>query len=264
LVVDGYSSDDTDEVVTGYNDNRIRLLKIHNPLGIIGLPRNLGIREAYGEYIAFLDSDDWWAPRKLEESLTYLEKGNDLVYHDLLVVTKHNQRVFWRKARTRALKSPAFEDLIANGNALNNSSVVMRRDILNSISGLSEDPRLIAIEDYDAWLRVARITEKFERIPRALGYYWIGGENTSNPSRTIELIDTIEERYSGEFISLDKDVGISWLAYARGRAHYQLGSYTDAKKYLEMVNQRHPSLLIFIKTYWMLCIIKIYKFMHRV
>ena len=263
LVVDNHSSDDTDQVVDGCNDNRIRLLKVHNH-GVIALSRNVGIREASGEYVAFLDSDDWWTPRKLEESLKYLEKGNDLVYHDLLVVSMHNQKVFWRKARTRTLKSPAFEDLIVNGNALNNSSVVMRRDILDSISGLSEDPSLRAIEDYDAWLRVARITEKFERIPRALGYYWIGGENTSNPSRTIENLNAIEERYSSEFVSIDKDIGISWLAYARGRAHHQLGSYTDAKKYLELVSQRQPSFLILLKTYWILCLIKIYKFMHRV
>ena len=109
-----------------------------------------------------------------------------------------------------------------------------------------------------------RITEKFERIPRTLGYYWTAGENINNPRRVLESLDVIEERYSSEFAGIDKDIGISWLAYARGRAHYQLESYTDAKKYLEMVSQRQPSLLIFIKTYWMLCLIKIYKFMHRV
>jgi len=263
LVVDNHSSDDTDQVVDGCNDNRIRLLKVHNH-GVIALSRNVGIREASGEYVAFLDSDDWWTPRKLEESLKYLEKGNDLVYHDLFVVSMHNQKVFWRKARTRALENPVFEDLIANGNALNNSSVVIRKSILEAINCLSEDPELIAIEDYDAWLRAARITEKFERIPRALGYYWTAGGNVSNPRRTIENLNAIEERYSSEFVSIDKDIGISWLAYARGRAHYQLGFYKDAKKYLKMVSRYQLSPLIFIKTYWMLYIIKIYKIIYRV
>ena len=127
----------------------------------------------------------------------------------------HNQKVFWRKARTRALKSPAFEDLIATGNALNNSSVVIRKNILDSINGLSEDRTLISIEDYDAWLRAARITEKFERIPRTLGYYWTAGENINNPRRALESLDVIEERYSSEFVSIDKDIGIMspWKRY---------------------------------------------------
>jgi glycosyltransferase involved in cell wall biosynthesis len=253
LVVDNHSEDDTDSVVAGYNDNRIRLLKVHNH-GVMALSRNLGIREARGEYIAFLDSDDWWTPQKLEESLTYLEKGNDVVYHDLVLVTKPNQRVFWRKVKTRVLKNPAFEDLIANGNGLSNSSVVIRKNTLESIGGLSEDPSLIGTSDYDAWLRVARITEKFERIPQAHGYYWAGGGNISNPALTLKTVDAIEERYLTELVRLDKG---GWTAYSKGRSHYQLASYTNAKKHLKVVNQLHPPPLIRLKIYWMLVMIKL-------
>lgn len=258
LVVDNNSTDNTDQVVHDFNDERIRLLKVDN-YGVIALSRNVGIREAAGEYIAFLDSDDWWKPNKLEKSLAYLENGKDVVYHDLLVVAKRNQRVLWRKARTRTLKIPIFKDLITNGNALNNSSVVLRKKILEDIGGLSEDRNLVSIEDYDAWLRAARITEKFQRIPQTLGYYWTAGGNVSNPRRTIETLNVIEERYSSEFLGPAAGHGISWLAYARGRMHYQLGLYEDAQKYLKIVSRREPSTLISIKTYWMLFIIKIYK-----
>ena len=258
LVVDNNSTDNTDQIVHDFNNERIRLLKVDNH-GVIALSRNVGIREARGEYIAFLDSDDWWKSNKLEKSLAYLENGKDVVYHDLFVVAKRNQRVLWRKARTRTLKIPIFKDLITNGNALNNSSVVLRKKILEDIGGLSEDRSLVSIEDYDAWLRASRITERFQRIPQTLGYYWTAGGNVSNPKRTIETLDVIEERYSREFRSPAAGHGISWLAYARGRAHYQLGLYEDAQKYLKIVSRREPSALISIKTYWMLFIIKIYK-----
>ena len=76
LIIDNESVDNTDEVVSGFSDPRMKLFKIDND-GVIAASRNLGIREASGEYIAFLDSDDWWKPKKLEESVKCLEKSAD-------------------------------------------------------------------------------------------------------------------------------------------------------------------------------------------
>ena len=64
LVVDNYSSDETDIVLEKYIDNRIRCFKIKNE-GVIARSRNKGILEAKGDWIAFLDSDDWWTNTKL-------------------------------------------------------------------------------------------------------------------------------------------------------------------------------------------------------
>ena len=56
----------------------------------------------------------------------------------------------------------------------------MKSEILNKINGLSEDQNLIATEDYDLWLRFAKVSDKFKLIPKTLGYYWSGGENISS------------------------------------------------------------------------------------
>ena len=178
LVVDNNSTDNTDQIVHDFNNERIRLLKVDNH-GVIALSRNVGIREARGEYIAFLDSDDWWKSNKLEKSLAYLENGKDVVYHDLFVVAKRNQRVLWRKARTRTLKIPIFKDLITNGNALNNSSVVLRKKILEDIGGLSEDRSLVSIEDYDAWLRasLATLSPDSSTVDISARFAWYPDEN---------------------------------------------------------------------------------------
>src|SRR4051812_44716056 len=64
IVVDNHSQDDTDAVVASQSDPRIKLLKIHNN-GVIAASRNKAMREARGEWIAFLDSDDAWYPEKL-------------------------------------------------------------------------------------------------------------------------------------------------------------------------------------------------------
>ena len=85
------------------------------------------------------------------------------------------------------MPSPAFKFLIDRGNVLTNSSVVARRNLLLGIGGLSEDPGLIAWEDFDCWLRLAKVTDKFQRLPEPLGWYWVGGGNLTSPQRTSEI-----------------------------------------------------------------------------
>ena len=256
LIVDNHSSDNTDDIVRNLNDPRIKLFKIHNN-GVIAASRNRGLRHARGEYVAFLDSDDWWAPRKLEMSLEYLRQGADVVYHDLFLATKPEQKLFWRKARTRELTSPIFNDLILHGNVLNNSSVLIRRKVLESINGLSEDRALIASEDFDAWLRAARITENFVKIPHTLGYYWVGngnywagGREGATLERVIASLDYLESIYGGDIITLKSSA--YWLNYVKGKAYFRMGSHAMAKKHLDLIRWRRAPLSICLKSQWFL------------
>lgn len=72
LVVDDGSTDHTEEVVQGYDDDRITYV-VHEENRGASAARNTGIERASGEYIAFLDSDDEWLPRKLERQVAELE-----------------------------------------------------------------------------------------------------------------------------------------------------------------------------------------------
>src|SRR4051794_28878249 len=65
IIVDDGSTDDTHDVVTAYmDDSRFQALTIEHS-GIVGHVRNVGIRNARGSYVAFLDADDAWMPEKL-------------------------------------------------------------------------------------------------------------------------------------------------------------------------------------------------------
>jgi glycosyltransferase involved in cell wall biosynthesis len=250
LIVDNHSTDDTDEVVAAFDDPRLKLLKVHNH-GVIATSRNLGVKDAAGEYIAFLDSDDWWTPEKLARCVALLDGGAEVVYHDLYLVTKENQRIFWRRLRSRWLQSPVFEDLIVGGNPLPNSSVVVRKTLLQQLGGLSEDNELAAMEDFDIWLRAARITEKFQKAPGTLGYYWAVGGNTSNPRRTLSLLDLFEQRYASQ---LPRRGSGWWLDYSRGRAYYELGAYNQASSVLRGLSWHGTPFAIVLRTNWMLMI----------
>jgi succinoglycan biosynthesis protein ExoO len=83
IVVDDASTDRTAMVVEGIPDNRVRLLKNQRNLGPSG-SRNRAIEAARGEWIAVLDSDDWYAPRRLERLLgVACEYGVEMIADDV-------------------------------------------------------------------------------------------------------------------------------------------------------------------------------------
>lgn len=83
LIVDDCSQDNTDEVVSPYLcDKRIKYFKNDHNIGA-ALSRNRALTESQGEWIAFLDSDDLWLPKKLEKQISFMEKGGYVLsYHE--------------------------------------------------------------------------------------------------------------------------------------------------------------------------------------
>lgn len=107
LIVDDCFTDSSPEIIKKYADKdyRIKYFRTQNKSGSPSLPRNIGIENAKGEYIAFLDSDDLWLPYKLEHQLKFLEKnGYDLVYSYYEKIDwegRQNNRVIRTREKTR-------------------------------------------------------------------------------------------------------------------------------------------------------------------
>lgn len=80
LIVDDCSTDNTDRIVESFNDERIKYF--HNDVNSgAAFSRNKALREAKGEWIAFLDSDDLWSTQKLEHQLNFMkENGYNLTF----------------------------------------------------------------------------------------------------------------------------------------------------------------------------------------
>jgi glycosyltransferase involved in cell wall biosynthesis len=76
IVVDDASTDHTKDVVSGFDDDRLRFVR-HDTNRGGGAARNTGIEMATGKYVAFLDSDDAWEPTKLERQVACLESRSD-------------------------------------------------------------------------------------------------------------------------------------------------------------------------------------------
>jgi glycosyltransferase involved in cell wall biosynthesis len=222
IIVNNFSEDNTIKIVESYNDPRIRLINNANN-GVIAVSRNKGITEAQGEWICFLDSDDWWKPNKLVICLKYTGQY-EFLYHDNEIYYS-NKPTKKRNlcGRSLNLKNP-YLDMLLNGNPCINSSVVVKRSVINAVGLIDEDKRLIAVEDFDYWLRIARYTKRFKYIHELLGYYYIGESNISFNEKQIERIDVLYEKhlaYIGEKKYINRI--IPEVAYQQGRIYQILG-----------------------------------------
>jgi glycosyltransferase involved in cell wall biosynthesis len=154
IVVDDGSTDGTNAYVQGLESDRIRYVFQENR-GHPGAARNVGLRMARGEYVAFLDSDDVWLPEKIERQLAVLEADPELD----LVATDFFELPPNRRKTALGLKKPKLVDFreLLRDCPIQNSSVLMRKEVADSI-GL-QDETLRTCEDYEYWLRVLRRRE---------------------------------------------------------------------------------------------------------
>lgn len=180
IVVDNHSSDGTDEVLAAIKDPRLRVVKISNG-GVIAASRNLGLKSASGEYVAFADSDDVWLPEKLERQLEALRAapGAVLAYSRFNTLTGDTAAEAVLPRRSGCVSGSVFSRLYLK-HFIACSGVLARRGALAEAGGFSEEPELVAIEDSDLWLRLAQKGEIVCSSDRPLFLYRVhpGGAST--------------------------------------------------------------------------------------
>lgn len=216
IIIDNHSTDLTDEVINQFKDSRIKVFKVHNN-GVIAVSRNIGISKASGFWIAFLDSDDWWVPEKLMTCLSLNKEGDDLLFHDLHIIGNSPSIFTAKLLKGKNYEIPVLKDLIINGNFICNSSVIVKRSILNKIGKINENTQLIASEDYHTWMRISTISNNFKYIPEVLGYYTyhLGGVSKKDMS--------ISMRFAcNEFL---KQLNYKEMRLYEGRLAYVEGRY---------------------------------------
>ncbi len=154
IVVDDGSTDDTPSVLDAYLD-RIRYFYKQN--GGPASARNLGIRHAQGEYIAFLDADDLWFPHKLETQLKVFEDspGIGLVHSSRIYFDDRNREPERIRARAEQYNSEDAFPYLFLRNFIGNSTVIVRKTCFEEVGLFDESPEFLGTEDYDMWLRIS-------------------------------------------------------------------------------------------------------------
>jgi len=149
IVVDDGSTDGTDTILSRYGS---RLRKCFQPNRGVAAARNAGIQRAAGRYIAFLDSDDLWLPRKL---------SLQVAFHAAHPETRISQTdEIWIRRGIRV--NPKRYHMKSSGDLferslercmISPSAVMVQRMLFDEVGFFDE--KLPACEDYDLWLRVA-------------------------------------------------------------------------------------------------------------
>jgi glycosyltransferase involved in cell wall biosynthesis len=158
VVVDDGSTDGTASRAAALGDPRIRVVRHDEPKRLAGA-RNAGIAVALGEWVAFLDDDDLWSPRKLRSQLDAAHQAGAVwAYADTVAVD----------VELNVLEADDFPDpralpeLLLTGNHVpgGGSGVIARRDVVRGLGGFDEE--LLFFTDWDLWLRLAQ-----ESVPAA-------------------------------------------------------------------------------------------------
>ena len=179
IIVDDKSTDDTEKVVSGYKDSRIKYIKQKRNFGCDTKPKNVGIMASKGEYIAFLDDDNAYRPDHLAVLLKELEKDPslDVVYGDRWL-TDETGRIQPQLGISRDY-DPAF---LMQRNFIDTSDVLIKRQALFDVGGWDE--RYKKYVDWNLWVRMSKWGKKFKRVPLVITNYYLHEDMKSNKVKT--------------------------------------------------------------------------------
>ena len=168
IIVDDCSTDDTQDRVAALQeaDHRMHYLR-HNMNRGAQAARNTGIRKAKGEYIAFLDSDNEWLPRKLGRQMALFSHKADLlgvVYCGYWKVSTGGDLLNEYVPRYRGI---VYKQTLVDW-LTDTSTLVVRKDILEKIHGFDEN--IHSYQEWDLCIRLARECE-FDFVPECLTLY---------------------------------------------------------------------------------------------
>jgi len=190
VVIDDGSRDGTGEILAGYGDPRIRVIRQVNRGLIASL--NLGIELARGEFIARMDADDVAYPRRLERQVAFLDANPDVG----MVGTAYDEideRGSVIGHRCHPTEHEALRRALIRYNPFFHSSVMIRRSVLEAV-GPYDETRSFLVEDYDLWFRVARVT-RVANLPETLMQRRYGTHNISRKRESEQLRQAIRLRW---------------------------------------------------------------------
>ena len=219
LIIDNNSRKFFYKKIKSYKDKRIRYFRIQNK-GIIAKSRNLGVKKSKYNWIAFLDSDDYWVNKKLENIRWYISnKKADLFYHNMGIdqIKSNNKKKYLYDGKLK-INKPIFDNLILYGNKIPQSSVVVKKKLIKKVKLISEKKDLVTWEDFDLWIKISKITNKFYFIKKKLGIYWIGEKNFYKLKNYIKIINNFENHYNKEIFFIKKKYSINeldWINFTK-------------------------------------------------
>ncbi len=224
IIVNDGSIDETESVLRALaHDETIRCITQENAGP--SSSRNRAIRESRGEWIAFLDGDDYWLPGKLRAQLSALEKESaDFAYCGVIVVDEEGRT-------TATYPATPNDSQLSNlmwGNLISTPTVIVRRSLLDQ-TGLF-DEMLMTGEDWDLWLRLATqgrgvcVQETLvgvQRYERDANYYPLNLYEVAIPRICSRFFDSLRGREDMAAVAGQRRRVLSSHFSMLAKAHFQ-------------------------------------------
>lgn len=264
IIIDNNSTDNTIELVESYNCEKITIYNINNE-GIIAKSRNLGIESASGDFIAFLDSDDYWYPNKLKIcNEIIVNKKVNLVCHGEkweVDVNKSVMKQYGPKERF------IYENMYNSGSsAVSSSAIVINKDLILKAGMFDVSPEIITSEDYDLWLKISDIDHDIYFTEEILGVFRIHESSESSDvqknsqSTALVLHNHFDKNSRNNKLNINMALSNLWSSSAKT---LQIrGLYLESLKFYIKSLKKRFSIKVFFFTFTLLIPYKILKFLY--
>jgi glycosyltransferase involved in cell wall biosynthesis len=188
IVVDDGSQDNTQEVVLSIKDERVRYIRLHRNFGA-AFARNIGIANARGEFVAFLDSDDYFLPEKIEKQIELMLKDESIgvCYTEVYYELDNGELVHKESPRIRGR---IYEKLLLFPPLIHLPTFLVRKNLLNNL--YFDETKRVG-EDTKFMICLSKISN-FDFIPLPLCVVDRRGATVSLFRGEVEMGSVIKER----------------------------------------------------------------------
>jgi len=249
VVVDDGSSDETAAVARAYDDRRVTTI-VHETNRGASAARNTGLRHATGEYVAFLDADDEWLPRKLERQVAILEARSDdwvaaycgveTAFPGGRPIRKLVTEAISRRSQTEGAEggAPLVADVLTDDlHTSAGSTLLVRREVVEAIDGFDES--FARFQDPEFLIRVLQCGN-LAYVDEQLVRRYVSGDPPADAVRAADehylraFADTVER------LEADGHDVRGAHRYMLARHYLREGAFRDALFYLRSARRPRP------------------------
>jgi glycosyltransferase involved in cell wall biosynthesis len=175
IIVDDCSTDNSINIIEKYvnNEKRIKLIKLDKNSGVSNA-RNIGLQNAKGDYIAFLDSDDFWDKNKLQEQIGFIKDQNiPLSYTSYIKIDEKGEKI----GEIKAPESVDYKKMLKS-NFIACSSAIVKKEIITFND--AKFPKLKLQEDHAFWLSILKRGHIAYGLNKPLLFYRVRQDSASS------------------------------------------------------------------------------------
>lgn len=253
IVIDDGSTDKSGEIINNIDDNRLNYKKIKHT-GAPTVPRNMALKMAKGDFIAFCDQDDIWYPEKIEKQINAYNNCEQKEKIGIIFCSTDQLNISGEKIGENPApfdgyleKEDAFKEIVY-GNFITACSAVVPKNVFRKVGLL--DTKLHGNDEYDLWLR---ITNKYGvlAVPEFLCAWLDTGTNFSKDKT--KLYRENEKIFNKMLAENPEDKTIK-LGYSRNinrifTSQTLTGDFNKAREYKKRLLKANPSLKARIGAY---------------